>query len=139
MNRGINRLGTGHMMWCEVRTGGGGGLVEIWWCRETFGGSCAMITSWGHYRGFVHIFTGLLSGAFAVGLTVRSSRTARGCQGAAGAAACLAFLETINDIRWSGNDLGTEEKIAFITNQVCDSTQGSNNKPDKETSLCNTV
>lgn len=45
MNRGINRLGTGHMMWCEVRTGGGGGLVEIWWCRETFGGSCAPITS----------------------------------------------------------------------------------------------
>lgn len=45
MDRRINRLGTGHVVRCEVRTGGGGRLVEIWWCRETFGGFCAPITS----------------------------------------------------------------------------------------------
>lgn len=44
-DRRINRMGTGQVVWCEVRTGGGGGLVEIWWCRETFGCFCAPITS----------------------------------------------------------------------------------------------
>lgn len=82
-DRRINRMGTGQVVWCEVRTGGGGGLVEIWWCRETFGCFCAPITSRGHCRGPVYICT-FLFGPFAVTLTMRSSGTARGGQGAAG-------------------------------------------------------
>lgn len=97
MGRSVNGLGTRDVVWGEIRAGGRGGLVEVWWGRETvtnvgFGCSYILINSCRCQRGLPHRDIALFFAPFALTLAVRPSRTTRGCWGTIGAEARLALF-----------------------------------------------
>lgn len=118
MGGGVHGLSSGDMGWGDIRAGGRGGLVEVWWCRETvttvgFWGFHSLIVSGSCHRESANSHTALLSSARALGLGVRSSGATGGRWGTACAAALPAFLQTTNDIRGGGDDLGGKQTLCL--------------------------